>query len=100
MKKRVKFQKYNCFIVLGEYNNKNLSIQLFDEEGPVATATINLYDLLPKNMAYIKDYSENQGMLSALKNAGIVKDIFGYKEPNWHYPLCLLDLEKIKEYSY
>jgi hypothetical protein len=34
-------------------------------------------DKLPKDQAYIKDYSENEGMLEALADAGIVKEVIG-----------------------
>jgi hypothetical protein len=45
------------------------------EDGfPVATATINTKEKLPsKRHIVIKNYSENEGILEALEEAGIVK---------------------------
>ena len=63
------------------YPNGNTEIQLWtDEEGPIATATVNLGEKLPRNQAYIKDYSENTGMLDALKEAGIVKKVVSMEQ--------------------
>ena len=50
------------------------ALSLVDEEGPVATATVNLPDVpLGKNQVLIKNWSENEGMLDALVAAGVVK---------------------------
>jgi hypothetical protein len=73
--KHVLFQGVDCSVQIGTYKNGQPSIQLFDEEGPFATATICLVNQeLPQNHVGIKDYSENEGMLSALVEAGIVRD--------------------------
>lgn len=53
-----------------------MALSLVDEEGPVATATVNLPAVkLGPNQVAIKDYAENEGMLDALVAAGEVKSI-------------------------
>jgi len=90
----VKFKQWNCKAKRGMYPNGNTAIQLFTEDGePIAKGTVNLYDKLSKNKAYIKDYSENEGMLESLKEAGIVTEIIGYKQTGFVVvPLCKLNL--------
>jgi hypothetical protein len=94
---KVKFQDWYCEMEVKRYLNGNTAIQLWnEEEGPIATATVNLGEKLPRNQAYIKDYSENTGMLDALKEAGIVKKVVSMKQSGWvMIPLCELDLEKL-----
>ena len=81
------------------YPNGNTGIQLFVAETgePMATATVNLGKKLPKDQAYIKDYSENAGMLEVLKEAGIVKKVIAL-EPSGlvMIPLCELDLSVLE----
>ena len=92
------FKQWDCITKIGYYGNGNTAIQLFDKNdgSPVAVATINLIDGLPENQAYIKDYSENEGMLEALKDAGIVTKVIGHRSSGYiTAPLCELDLEKI-----
>lgn len=58
------------------YDNGRPSIKLtIAETGePMATATINVpYVELKEGETIIKDYSENEGMLKVLEEAGIVK---------------------------
>ncbi len=51
----------------GRYSNGRVAMQLVDEEGPVATATVNVpeADLGPDEVC-IKDYGENAGVLDLL----------------------------------
>ena len=92
---KMRFKKWDCVISVGKYENGNTAIQLFDGE-PIAIATVNLGEKLPKDLAYIKDYSENQGMLDALLKAGVVEDIVGHKRSGYvMIPLCRLNLEKL-----
>ena len=99
---RIKFLDYECFLFVDKYSNGNTAIELADEEGTVAIATVNLADgNLPEDQAYIKDYSENEGMLQALKDAGIVKRVIGNKASGFViFPLCELDMDKLDEYTY
>ena len=80
MIEHVKFKRWDCDIIYGEYGNGRMVIQLFQTgvESPylVATATVNLPDeKLDTDEIAIKDYSENEGMLTALVEAGIVTKI-------------------------
>lgn len=97
----MKFKYWDCDLVLENYaENNNTAIRLIDkrDKSPVAMATVNLSVKLPKDQAYIKDYSENEGMLVAFQKAGFVKDIIGYRDSGFvTIPLCKLDLDKIKE---
>lgn len=93
----VKFIGFECRALLQEYANDNTAIQLWsDEEGVIATATLNLGEKLPKDQAYIKDYFENAGMLQALIDAGIITEVLSVREQGYaSIPLCKLDLERI-----
>ncbi len=74
---KVKFRQWNCIIDFGRYSLDNsLAIQLVDAEDgqSVATATVCIKDSgIEKDEVLIKDYSENEGMLKTLSDAGIVK---------------------------
>lgn len=94
---KVKFMGYECNAVIKTYqDNGNTAIQLISDDGePIARATVNLGHKLAKDKAYIKDYSENEGMLDALVDAGIVKQILTYDKTGYVcVPLCLLNLKK------
>ena len=68
---------FSCVPVFRRYaDNDRIAIVLRTPEGePVATATINQpgFNLEP-DQVLIKDYAENQGILNALVNAGIIED--------------------------
>lgn len=74
------FREWNCYMRFAEYGNGRRAIQLMDVDThePIATATVNLVDepIFHDNMIYIKDYSENHGMLKALQGAGIVHYLY------------------------
>jgi hypothetical protein len=71
---RVRFREFDCTVQKRHYGNGRVALSLVDEEGPVATATVNLPNVtLGKNQVLIKDYAENAGMLEALVAAGVVK---------------------------
>lgn len=64
-----------CGVELGRYGNGRTAVCLYDRETnePHATATINLPDeSIAPDEVFIKDYSENAGMLAALETAGLV----------------------------
>ena len=94
---KVKFMLWDCDVSVTKYSNGNTALQLWnEEEGLIATATVNMGNKLPKDQAYIKDYSENAGMLDALIAAGIVVDILGCAfSGHVTVPLCKLDLAGI-----
>jgi hypothetical protein len=74
---KVKFLGEWCTVDLsGKYSNGRQAIELITEDGePMAVATVNVPEVvLAKDEAIIKNYSENEGILKVLVNAGIVKD--------------------------
>lgn len=73
----MKFRNWDCEIMWSTYTNGRPAIKLVDSRNsmPIATATINLPDveeLDDHHLVAIKDYAENEGMLSALMEAGII----------------------------
>lgn len=72
----VRFKSWTCLVRKRQHDNGRPALQLIDAEdgSPIATATVNLPDVaLGRNQVAIKDYSENEGILSALVAAGVVK---------------------------
>ena len=76
---KVRFRQWNCVTRIGWYGNGNLAIRLFDieDDSPVATATTNAGKTLPDNQVAVKDWTENQGMVEALKEAGVIDKCVG-----------------------
>ncbi len=75
MTRPVHFQSWTCRVQQASYDNGRIALRLVDEEGPVATATVNLpEEPLAADEVAIKTYSENEGMLESLLDAGIVED--------------------------
>ena len=74
-----KFGQYQLVPQFGQYRNNNrVSITLLDAEDgiPFAVATVNLPDEpLEENEIAIKNHSENEGILWALQEAGIVGQV-------------------------
>jgi hypothetical protein len=71
---KVKFLGSECDVVFGEYENGRTAIRLMKDGIPYAMATINDPDeWLEPNQVLIKNYSENEGMVDALVDAGIVE---------------------------
>ena len=99
--KKAKFKEYDCVVKKGRYTNGNLALVLLDEEdnSPVATITVNTGEILPPDQAYVKDYSENQGILEFIKEIGLVKEILGYTRLGWveSVPLVNFDLKDVEE---
>lgn len=69
-----------------------VAIQLWDLDGegwgpePVATATVNLqaYNEIPKpGCVFIKDYSENSGMLASLLATGKIRETGRFVQASW-----------------
>lgn len=58
-----------------EYAMGGVALQAYSEDGPWAMCTVCMpeYDLA-ENEVIIKDYSENEGILEALVEAGIVSE--------------------------
>lgn len=89
------YQGAKCFGVENNYmENGNLAIEVFEEGTgePMCLATICLDDVLPENEAYIKDYSENEGILEAFVKAGIVEEVIGMEPSGFVLlPLCRIN---------
>lgn len=72
---QITFKGWLCELVIGNYSNGRNGLELFDvaEGDPVATATINVpdHDMAEDEVA-IKNYSENEGMLQTLMDAGVI----------------------------
>jgi hypothetical protein len=79
----VRFKDYVCKIVFAQYSNGRTAIELVDAEGwhePIARASVNLPDApLEDDEIFIKDWSENEGMVGALVRAGVVSESIGYE---------------------
>jgi hypothetical protein len=73
----VNFLGYDCVIRFPKYGNGRTAIQLFIEETgePMATASVNLPDVeLTSDEVAIKNWSENEGILDILVDAGVVAE--------------------------
>ena len=97
---KVEFRNQELDVQIREYDNNRPALQLFDETNfPFAIATVNLPEIdIPKGFVAIKNYSENVGMLEALKAAGIIREVHSYY-PSGHVqiPICALSTEAYEE---
>jgi Domain of unknown function (DUF4313) len=93
--KKLKYKEWNCSLVKEHYAyGGRVVLFLNDAENgePIATCTTNVpKEPLAVDEVFIKNYSENEGMLDFLVNAGVVKDTgrrikSGYVE----IPVCKL----------
>ena len=71
------FNGREFIIYPAKYSNNNILALLFrreedDESDYYGLISINIALTLPNNMAAIKDYSENEGVLEALISQGII----------------------------
>ena len=74
--KPIRFMQWDCVIEKSRYGNGRTALILNDARRgeQVAVATVNLPDVpAGPNDVFIKNYSENEGMLKALAEAGVVK---------------------------
>jgi len=72
---KVTFKQWECYAHGAYYPNDRMAIMLKEvgTNEPVATATVNLPDYdIPDETAFIKDYSENEGMVQSLIDADII----------------------------
>lgn len=72
---KVFFYGEECDLVVGRYaQGGRIRLDLRCDTGePMATCTVNLPHVdIPEGCAFIKDYSENEGMVEALKEAGVI----------------------------
>lgn len=101
---KVKFAGSICVPVRKMYgHHKNLRIELRDMTTwePVAVATVNTDEKMPEDMAYIKDYSENTGVLKSLMDAGVVTSVVGYKQIGYEMVmLAKINLKRLYQEEY
>ena len=76
--KQVRFKNWLCNVEKLAYNNGRIALELTDatDAEPILVATVNLPDkLVPdENHTFIKNWSENEGILDVLIEAGIIQD--------------------------
>ena len=86
------FKAWFCYINIAHYANGRIAIQLFDVESsaPVAVATVNIPEVeLDADEIIIKDHSENEGMFSALLQAGLIESTGNYAQSGYvTYPIA------------
>jgi hypothetical protein len=73
----VQFKKWICDLTYGRYRDQSIAIRLRNvvTHEPIAKATVCLvtYGKKPEPLnVFIKDYSENEGMVDALAKAGVI----------------------------
>ena len=99
--KTIKFMQWNCNVVLNKYHADSPAIQLTEvgTNEDIATASVWISGLEKGEIA-IKDYSENEGMMDALIEAGIVTEPVMFIDSGWvKIPVCRLLKETSDEYS-
>lgn len=91
---KIKFKEWDCVLQFHKYNNDRTALMLVDEYdgSPVAVATINIpNEDLGKDEVVIKDYTENEGMLDTLIDAGIISNPVAYIKTGYvNSPICKL----------
>lgn len=95
----MKYKKWEVKLICAEYENGRIALELIDAEDyqPVAMCTVNLpQERLQEGEAFIKNWSENTGMLEWLKTQGIIKEVLGYVRTGFvTAPKVKLDMKKI-----
>ncbi len=74
----IEFAGCNCHLRFDQYQKGNaIAIRLeSDDCMPIATATVNIPEFpLQEGQCLIKDYAENEGILQALVEAGVVQPV-------------------------
>jgi len=81
---KVKFNNWNCVVETSYYVNDSEKIALLlidaDTGERIATASVNMEEPFPldcskKEHVWIKTWSENEGILEALVEAGVVEQV-------------------------
>ena len=77
MTKPVKFMGEELTPIIGRYVNGQTNIRLVDQDGyPFMTASVAHDVNIDDDCVIIKNYSENEGILEALIEAGIIEKPF------------------------
>lgn len=102
---KMKWHGWDCILQKGRYIDNSIGILLFDAHDgePVSKATVTMQGAnLREDQIIVKDYSENEGMLDALTEIGLVTGVERWIETGWvRVPVCNIDpakLEEIDEY--
>jgi UDP-N-acetylglucosamine enolpyruvyl transferase len=89
----INYKGRECELRIGKYHNGNTSIELVNvvTDEVVVVATLNLDEVLPEGQIYIKNYSENEGVLDVLQQHNVIGESIrvvssGYVE----IPICPL----------
>lgn len=72
---KVRFKEWDCIVLVKQYPNKRTALRLLDatDGSPVIMATVNIpAESIENDEVIIKNYSENEGVLDALVEEGIV----------------------------
>lgn len=77
-----KYSTYpNCTFKTAKYYNGNLALQIVNDEGLIATCTVNGRAVFTNgDIIGVKDYGENEGMVDFLKSIDIIVAPAIYKE--------------------
>lgn len=63
----------NCYLVFGQYDNDRPALTVHNDSGVILKASVNLPDIpLPEGYIFIKDWSENQGILQSLISNNVI----------------------------
>lgn len=95
--KNVVFRGYNCVVRLRQYPNGRHALELVEQGTgqPVAVASVNLPDApMTDEEVAIKNWSENEGILKVLIEAGIVSEPVRLMPTGYVYAhICKLNQE-------
>lgn len=88
------FQGYKVHITMGRYANDRPAVLLQDHKtfDQLAVSSVNLPDWdIPTDSVAIKNYSENEGMLDFLIEAGVIEKPYMIIEQGMvKFPVCKL----------
>ena len=99
----VKFAGFDCYVVISTYNTGGHAIILTDtmdgEQVAVATINVPIAGLIAPDEVVIKDYSENEGLLEILVEAGVISKPLTYVSVSRFVeaPVCKLLIENNSE---
>ena len=96
----VNFKGWKCETSFACYSNFNTAIELIQVSNgdPIAKATTNPGVNIPGGEVAVKSYSENEGMLEALIEAGVVEAPHRVAESGYVLiPICKLTPQAFRE---
>lgn len=70
------FKNWRCTTVWGFYGNGRIGLRLVEDGLPVATATVNTAIDVGLDQIIVKEYGENEGLIEALIEAGVIEPAF------------------------